>query len=108
MGLYLAEPVQLEKNRLRDALACTRDITSLKELMLLSLDRNSSFVRLQDVDYNFRSVANNPVGQEIIFSFFIEHWDDIYDGLMPERSTIGNIIKKAALGIRSQHQIEQV
>ncbi|EYB84648.1 hypothetical protein Y032_0312g2162 [Ancylostoma ceylanicum] len=108
MDLYLAESVQLEKDILRRALGCHKDISALKELMLLALDRNASFVRLQDVNDIFYSVAANPVGQEIIFNFLVERWEQIYDGLMPEHRAVGKVIESAAIGIRSQHQIEQV
>ncbi|KAK6758774.1 hypothetical protein RB195_016165 [Necator americanus] len=108
MELYLAESVQLEKDILRRALGCHTDITALKELMLLALNRNSSFVRLQDVNDIFSSVSQNPVGQEIIFNFLLERWDEIYEGLMPEHRAVGKTILAASVGIRSQHQIEQV
>ncbi|RCN47478.1 hypothetical protein ANCCAN_06509 [Ancylostoma caninum] len=75
--------------------------------MLLALDRNASFVRLQDVNDIFYSVSANPVGQEIIFNFLLERWEQIYDGLMPEHRAVGKLIEASAIGIRSQHQIEQ-
>ncbi|KAK5970716.1 hypothetical protein GCK32_005025 [Trichostrongylus colubriformis] len=49
MALHNAESVQLEKGNLLRALGCHKDITALKGLLLLALDRNSSFVRLQDL-----------------------------------------------------------
>ncbi|ETN83617.1 hypothetical protein NECAME_17412 [Necator americanus] len=81
---------------------------SFFRLMLLALNRNSSFVRLQDVNDIFSSVSQNPVGQEIIFNFLLERWDEIYEGLMPEHRAVGKTILAASVGIRSQHQIEQV
>ncbi|VDM71015.1 unnamed protein product [Strongylus vulgaris] len=35
MELYMAESVQLEKDSLRDALGCHKDITALKEYPIL-------------------------------------------------------------------------
>ncbi|CAJ0588572.1 unnamed protein product [Cylicocyclus nassatus] len=108
MKLYEAESVALEKDILRRALGCRNDVTALKRLMLLALDQNSTFVRLQDVNDIFSAVASNPVGREIIFNFLIERWDQIYDGLMPEHRAIGRTIVSACSGVRSKHQIEQI
>ncbi|VDM77803.1 unnamed protein product, partial [Strongylus vulgaris] len=105
--LYKVETVHIEKNILRDALACYNDVVALKELMLLALDRNSSFVRLQDVKSVFTSVSKNPLGAEIILNFLLERWEHIYEGLMPERRSITAIIETAAVTARSQYQIEQ-
>ncbi|KHJ96076.1 hypothetical protein OESDEN_03968 [Oesophagostomum dentatum] len=76
--------------------------------MLLAIDRNSSFVRSQDADTIFAAVSTNPVGQEIIFNFLLEHWNEIYNGLSNRHVAIGRIIGAAAAGIRSHHQIEQL
>lgn len=46
-------------------------------LLLLALDRNSSFVRLQDVTEVFSAVASTAVGEEFMFSFLLEHWEEI-------------------------------
>ncbi|KHJ77822.1 hypothetical protein OESDEN_22558 [Oesophagostomum dentatum] len=108
MDLYMSESVQLEKDILRSALACTTDISSLKELMHLATDRSSSFVRSQDADTVFTAVSTNPVGQEIIFNYLLEHWDEIYNALSSRHAAVGRIIAASSVGIRSQHQIEQL
>ncbi|CAJ0588349.1 unnamed protein product [Cylicocyclus nassatus] len=102
------ETIQIEKDRLLEALGCSRHAPSLKKLMLLSVTRRLPYVRLQDVITIFRSIKKNPVGREVMLNFVLERWNDIYDGLMPERITIGEIIELAAVGIRSQYQVEQL
>ncbi|WKY12408.1 hypothetical protein Q1695_003749 [Nippostrongylus brasiliensis] len=108
MRLFYAESVQLEKDYLLDALGCHNDITSLKGLLLLALDRNSSFVRLQDVSSVFRAVAANPVGQEFMFNFLVERWEDILNGLKTEHRSVESIIAQCSKGVRSEQQIEQM
>ncbi|VDN32597.1 unnamed protein product [Cylicostephanus goldi] len=76
--------------------------------MLTAINRNSSFVRLQDVSNVFSSVSTNPAGKEIILNFLLERWDDIYEGLMPESTYVDDIIISSAAGIRTQHQIDQI
>ncbi|KAK6015436.1 hypothetical protein OSTOST_19138 [Ostertagia ostertagi] len=70
--LYYAETVQLEKDYLLRGLGCHKNITALKGLLLLALDRNSSFVRLQDLPDVFLAVSENPVGKEFMFNFLLE------------------------------------
>ncbi|VDM72930.1 unnamed protein product [Strongylus vulgaris] len=85
--LYMAENVALEKDILRRALGCHKDVVALKELLFLTIDRNAAFVRLQDVRDLFNSISENPAGQELILNFLLERWDDIYNGYT-ELSTI--------------------
>lgn len=108
MGMYNVEGVQLEKDHLLDALGCHKDITALKGLLLLALDRNSSFVRLQDVRNVFEAVSANPVGEEFMFNFLIERWEEILESLPTEHRAVEAIISECAAGIRSEQQIEQM
>ncbi|WKY12411.1 hypothetical protein Q1695_003750 [Nippostrongylus brasiliensis] len=108
MSLYNAETVQLEKDYLLAALGCHNDITALKGLLLLALDRNSSFVRLQDVASVFRVVSSNPVGQEFMFNFLIERWEDILNGVKGVHRVVNAIIPPCTRGIRTEQQIGQL
>ncbi|KAK6025489.1 hypothetical protein OSTOST_08612 [Ostertagia ostertagi] len=122
MGLYTAENVQLEKDILLRALGCHRDITALKGLLLRALDRNSSFVRLQDVSDVFMAVSGNPVGEEFMFNFLLERWEEIIEryqkyeivrndanfSLPSEHTSVEKVIKDCSTGIRSEQQIEQL
>ncbi|KAJ1360490.1 hypothetical protein KIN20_019480 [Parelaphostrongylus tenuis] len=108
MELYRSENVQLESGHLLRALGCHNDITSLKELLLLALDRNTSVIRLQDVVLVFRSVSNNPIGQEFMLNFLEERWHDIYDSLSTEHNIMAGVISTCSTGIRSERQLEQL
>ncbi|VDP06551.1 unnamed protein product [Heligmosomoides polygyrus] len=96
MGMYKVEGVQLEKDHL------------LQALLLLTLDRNSSFVRFQDVHKVFDAVSANPVGEEFMFNFLIERWEEILESLPTEYRVVQWIISVCAAGIRSEQQIEQM
>ncbi|KJH50337.1 peptidase family M1 [Dictyocaulus viviparus] len=108
MDLYKAERVQKEKNRLLNALGCHNDVTTLKTLLQLALDRNSSVFRLQDVAAVFETVSKNPIGREFMFSFLIEKWESIYKSLSTYHSTMGDVIASCTKGIRTMQQIEQL
>ncbi|KAJ1374438.1 hypothetical protein KIN20_037125 [Parelaphostrongylus tenuis] len=108
MKLFRSENVQLERGRLQRALGCHNNITSLESLLLLALDRNASVIRLQDVAAMFRSVSNNPIGQEFMFDFLIKRWDQIYNSLSNEHVTMSRVISACTKGIRSDQQLEQL
>uniref|UniRef100_A0A7I5ED30 Aminopeptidase n=1 Tax=Haemonchus contortus TaxID=6289 RepID=A0A7I5ED30_HAECO len=107
-ALYYEETVQLEKDMLLRALGCHRDVTALKGLLLLAVDRNSSFVRLQDIPNAFQAVAANPVGEEFMFNFLIERWGDIIGSIGSEPTYVERVIPPCTSGIRSKQQIDQL
>uniref|UniRef100_A0A7I4YX32 Aminopeptidase n=1 Tax=Haemonchus contortus TaxID=6289 RepID=A0A7I4YX32_HAECO len=108
MKLYYAENVQLEKDVLLQGLGCHKDITALKRLLLLALDRNSSFVRLQDVTDVYDAVSSNPVGEEFMFNFLLERWEEILESLTTEHRAVERVIEACTAGIRSEQQIDQL
>ncbi|KHJ91263.1 hypothetical protein OESDEN_08879 [Oesophagostomum dentatum] len=108
MDLYLAENIQLEKDVLRRSLGCHKNTTALREMMFLALDRNSTFVRLQDVSDIFVSISKSPIGRKLLFNFLIANWDRIYDGMMSEHESIAEIISAASDGVRTYQQLEQL
>nr|CDJ83822.1 Peptidase M1 domain containing protein [Haemonchus contortus] len=108
MKLWYAENVQVEKDVLLKGLGCHRDITALKRLPLLALDRNSSFVRLQDVAAVYYAVSSNPIGKEFMFNFLLERWDEILKSLAADHRTVELVIKACTAGIRLEQQIDQL
>ncbi|XGW06234.1 hypothetical protein V3C99_016501 [Haemonchus contortus] len=108
MELYTAETLALEKDFLRLALGCHKDVTALKGLLLRALDRNSSFVRMQDIPSAFNDVAANPIGEEFIFNFLIERWPDIIESIGTKHTYVEKVIPACTSGIRSQQQIDQL
>ncbi|KAK6060937.1 hypothetical protein COOONC_01401 [Cooperia oncophora] len=79
-----------------------------ERLLLLALDRNSSFVRLQDLTDVFSAVSSNPVGEEFMFNFLLERWDEILESLPTEHRAVEKVIQDCVKGIRSEQQIEQL
>nr|CAB57357.1 microsomal aminopeptidase [Haemonchus contortus] len=108
MELYNAEQVQLEKDSLREALGCHKDVTALKGLLMLALDRNSSFVRLQDAHDVFNIVSRNPVGNELLFNFLTERWEEILESLSIRHRSVDRVIKACTRGLRSREQVQQL
>uniref|UniRef100_A0A0N4W9Y6 ERAP1_C domain-containing protein n=1 Tax=Haemonchus placei TaxID=6290 RepID=A0A0N4W9Y6_HAEPC len=74
----------------------------------LALDRNFSFVRLQDVAAVYYAVSTNPIGKEFMFNFLLERWDEILESLTADHRTVERVIKACTAGIRLEQQIDQV
>ncbi|XP_076247540.1 suppressor of ER stress-induced death isoform X2 [Calliopsis andreniformis] len=70
---YLETNVGSEKDLLLHALGCTREIWLLNRYLDWTITENSG-IRKQDVRRVISSVANNPNGQLLVFSFFRNKW----------------------------------
>ncbi|TKR69186.1 hypothetical protein L596_021371 [Steinernema carpocapsae] len=89
---YRAESVQVERDRIMNALACTRDIFTINKLLALTADKNSTEIRLQDKSSMFRSIGANPIGKQIVFGFFQDHWEKIYESFKDQQTLMRNMI----------------
>ncbi|CAK5076099.1 unnamed protein product [Meloidogyne enterolobii] len=78
--LFKNENVQVEKERLLNALACSRDTHTLKMLLTMAIDVNNTIIRLQDKPLVFKYIGDRIIGKKIILDFFIDKWPKIYQG----------------------------
>ncbi|CAK5073541.1 unnamed protein product [Meloidogyne enterolobii] len=78
LELFRNEIVQVEKERLLIALACSRDTLTLKMLLTMAIDLNNTIIRLQDSPSVFKYVGSRIIGKKIILDFFIDKWPIIY------------------------------
>ena len=76
--LFQKESVQVEHERLMYALSCSRDTFTLKKLLNIAVDVNNTAIRLQDKSIVFELVAQNRIGNSMVFEFFTKNWDKIY------------------------------
>ncbi|CAK5091685.1 unnamed protein product [Meloidogyne enterolobii] len=78
LELFKNEIVQVEKERLLIALACSRDTHTLKMLLTMAIDVNNTIIRLQDSPSVFKYVGSRIIGKKIILDFFFDKWPIIY------------------------------
>ncbi|CAK5087898.1 unnamed protein product [Meloidogyne enterolobii] len=105
--LFKNENVQVEKERLLNALTCSRDTHSLKMLLTMAIDVNNTNIRLQDKPLVFKYIGNSIIGKKIILDFFIDKWPKIYQGFKDEPFLLSKIISSSIVG-KSQRVIDQV
>uniref|UniRef100_A0A1I8AA34 Aminopeptidase n=1 Tax=Steinernema glaseri TaxID=37863 RepID=A0A1I8AA34_9BILA len=104
--MYQEEPVQVERERLMHALSCSRDTFSLKKLLAMASDINSTVIRLQDKPSIFHSIGDHPVGKNIIFGFFQDNWERIYESFKDQQTLMSNLIT-ASISLSNQRDITQ-
>lgn len=74
---YKEERNQVEKGNLMGALACSRDIITLKKLMLDAMKKEGSAFRLQDCAVLFNKICNNDAASDAMLNFLISRWDEM-------------------------------
>uniref|UniRef100_A0A914HL42 Aminopeptidase n=1 Tax=Globodera rostochiensis TaxID=31243 RepID=A0A914HL42_GLORO len=105
--MFRIETVQVEKERLLLALACSRDTHTLKRLLSLAADATSTVIRLQDKPSVFSHVASRIIGKKIVLDFFIDHWNEIYEDFKDQQTLLRSIISSSIVG-KSKRVIDQM
>lgn len=76
LDLYRKVDLHEEKDRISRALGFTQNTDLLRKVIDFAM---SSEVRAQDAVFVFASVAINPRGREMSWSFFKENWKTLFD-----------------------------
>ena len=74
---YKTERNQVEKGNLMNAITCSRDIITLKKLLLDAMKPEGSSFRLQDCASLFTKVCTNDATSDAMLNFMIDRWDDM-------------------------------
>ncbi|KAI1719438.1 peptidase family m1 domain-containing protein [Ditylenchus destructor] len=107
LDLFQREAVQVERERLMIALACSRDTHTLKKLLAMAADVNNTVIRLQDKPSVFGHVSQRITGQKVIVDFFIDHWPQIYEDFKEQQTLLRSIVQHSIVG-NTQRLIDEV
>ncbi|XP_071631576.1 aminopeptidase N-like [Temnothorax longispinosus] len=102
---YRGTNVGSEKNLLLNALACTREIWLLNQLLDWAFTENSG-IRKQDATMVFRFIANNVVGQSLTFNYFRDKWEHLKKYL--GTSSFNEVAKAATKGISTRYELKDL
>ncbi|XP_070178504.1 uncharacterized protein [Littorina saxatilis] len=72
---YTIDDDTTESTNLRHALSCTKDPVLLRRLLNMALDPEE--IRTQDVATTIQWVAENPLGRDIAFQFYVDNFEGI-------------------------------
>uniref|UniRef100_A0A914DTK8 Aminopeptidase n=1 Tax=Acrobeloides nanus TaxID=290746 RepID=A0A914DTK8_9BILA len=104
---FMKESIQVERDRLMSALACTRDTHAVKKLLVMAADMNSDVIRLQDKASMFSLLTLTPIGGPIVFEFFLDHWSELYNGLKDQLTILIRFIGVSITG-KTQRNIDEL
>ncbi|CAI2353453.1 unnamed protein product [Caenorhabditis sp. 36 PRJEB53466] len=105
---YKNERNQVEKGNLMGALACSKDILTLKKLLLDAMNPNNSSFRLQDCGSLFQKVCGNDAAADSMLSFMIDRWADLKERLGKDRSGFHRILMSIVGTIKNQQGLDQL
>ncbi|OCT89713.1 hypothetical protein XELAEV_18018332mg [Xenopus laevis] len=95
-----------EADKLRAALACSKEPWILNRLLEYSLD--STKIRRQDAVSTISSVVNNPIGQSLAWDFVRANWKTLYSMFGESSFSFGNLIERVSRRFSTDFELEQL
>uniref|UniRef100_A0A8C5M0R5 Aminopeptidase n=1 Tax=Leptobrachium leishanense TaxID=445787 RepID=A0A8C5M0R5_9ANUR len=103
---FIASDIAQESDKLRAALACSREPWILNKLLEYSLD--SSKIRRQDAISTISSVCSNVVGQSLSWDFVRTKWETIFDYFGRTSFSFGNLIERLSRRFATEFELNQL
>ncbi|XP_076438167.1 uncharacterized protein LOC143277263 isoform X2 [Babylonia areolata] len=101
---YKASDDTTELTNLRYALTCSKDSTLLRRLLSMTLD--PAEIRTQDLASTIQYVADNPLGRDLAFQFFVDNFDTIKDSL--EVLYFGRVLTSVTSHFNTDYNLQQL
>uniref|UniRef100_A0A8C5M5S6 Aminopeptidase n=1 Tax=Leptobrachium leishanense TaxID=445787 RepID=A0A8C5M5S6_9ANUR len=95
-----------ESDKLRSALACSREPWVLNRLLEYSL--NSSKIRRQDTVSTISSICNNVVGQSLAWDFVRAKWKTMLAQFGGSSFSFGNLIERVTRRFASDFELQEL
>ncbi|XP_057331888.1 aminopeptidase N [Microplitis mediator] len=104
---YQKTNVGSEKDLLMYALGCSREPWILSRYLEWATTENSG-IRKQDTSRVFSAVANNAIGQPLVFSFLRNQWARLRKFCGSSLLAINNIVKSATKKINTKYELKDL
>ncbi|XP_069481390.1 aminopeptidase Ey-like [Ambystoma mexicanum] len=98
--------VATEADKLREAMACSREPWILTRYLEYTLD--STKIRTQDAATTINSIARNAVGQSLAWDFIRENWGQIYSQWSGSSFSISGLIDGVTQRFSSAFELKQL
>nr|XP_045582294.1 aminopeptidase N-like isoform X1 [Procambarus clarkii] len=102
---YLASSITSERQKLLDALGCSKQIWLLTRFLEMVFS-GAGGIKKSETSRAFSSVARNPLGQHLVWDYFRNNWHHI------KESTVGmsnkNFIKRATEALKTHSELEEL
>ncbi|KAM8973866.1 aminopeptidase N-like isoform 2-T2 [Pelodytes ibericus] len=95
-----------ESDKLRAALACSKEPWILNRLLEYSLDSNK--IRRQDTVSTISNVCSNVIGQGLSWDFVRAKWSDIFELFGASSFSFGNLIERVSRRFATEFELQQL
>ncbi|KAG8440629.1 hypothetical protein GDO86_006396 [Hymenochirus boettgeri] len=95
-----------EAEKLRSALACSKEPWILNRLLEYSLD--SSKIRRQDTISTISSVSGSSIGQSLTWDFVRSRWSQLYEMFGKSSFSFGNLIERVTRRFSTDFELQQL
>ncbi|KAM9311210.1 aminopeptidase N [Gastrophryne carolinensis] len=95
-----------EADKLRGALACSREPWILNRLLEYALDPTQ--IRRQDSVSTITNIANNVIGQTLAWDFVRAHWKTIFSQFGGSSFSFGNLITGVSRRFSTEYDLQQL
>ncbi|XP_053320874.1 aminopeptidase N-like isoform X2 [Spea bombifrons] len=103
---FVASDIAQESDKLRSALACSKEPWILNRLLEYSLD--TSKIRRQDAVATINSVCSNVMGQNLAWDFVRAKWRIIFTQFGGSSFSFGNLIERVTRRFSTEFELQQL
>ncbi|XP_023566128.1 aminopeptidase N [Octodon degus] len=103
---FLSATLVNEADKLRSALACSNQVWILNRYLSYTL--NSTLIRRQDATSTIISIANNVVGQPLVWDFVRSNWRKLFQDFGGGSFSFANLIQGVTRRFSSEHELQQL
>ncbi|VDO90356.1 unnamed protein product [Heligmosomoides polygyrus] len=104
--LSLREVNAVERKKLIEALACSRDPRKLRRLLHECVQPTKSTVDVEDVHPLMAAINNEPVGAEIVSNFVLDNWKELTERFSYDHTALSAVMR-GALRFDSEREAKQ-
>ncbi|XP_041508649.1 aminopeptidase N [Microtus oregoni] len=95
-----------EADKLRTALACSKDVWILNRYLSYTL--NSEYIRRQDATSTIINIANNAVGQSLVWDFVRSNWKKLFEDYGGGSFSFANLIQGVTRRFSTEYELQQL
>ncbi|XP_012861931.1 aminopeptidase N [Echinops telfairi] len=95
-----------EADKLRSALACSNQLWILNRYLSYTL--NPDLIRKQDTTSTISSIANNVIGQDLVWNFVRSNWKKLFEDYGGGSFSFSNLIEAVTRRFSTEYELQQL
>ncbi|XP_062947896.1 aminopeptidase N [Cynocephalus volans] len=95
-----------EADKLRVALACSREVWILNRYLSYTL--NSDLIRKQDATSTINSIADNVIGQSLVWDFVQSNWKKLFEDYGGGSFSFSSLIQRVTQRFSTEYELQQL